>query len=327
MSVNEDQDKIVEVSQADGLSEISLRADHVTVVVVPESGGKILRLIDNDSGFNLLWENPRVPVARTYAGAPFDDVWCGGWDDVFPTDPACDVDGSAYHDHGDLWIAPWAWDVVRDDGGVGVLHLSRESVSLPCRAEKWISVRRDGNSASVRLRLTNHGSRPFSFMWNQHIAHAVGDDSRVHVPASRMGVVGDPPSLEHDGTVAWPVHAGRDLSRLGPPDSGRLEFLFALDLREGWCVVTHPSRSLAVRITFDKDVFQTPWQWRVLGGWRGHHVLLTEPCTSLPGSLAQSIENGSAAILEAGASIETEVNVTIASEFDRDAAGDEDPIT
>jgi hypothetical protein len=117
LSVDEDRSKIVEVSEADGLSEIILRGDHVTVVVVPEAGGKILRLIDNNSGFNLLWENPRVPVTRTYAGAPFDDVWCGGWDDVFPTDPTCDVDGSTYHDHGDLWIGPWAWDVVRDDGG------------------------------------------------------------------------------------------------------------------------------------------------------------------------------------------------------------------
>ena len=147
------------------------------------------------------------------------------------------------------------------------------------------------------------------------------------MPASRMGVVGDPSSLEHEGTLTWPVHTGRDLSRLGPPGSGRLEFLFALDLREGWCVVTHSSRGLALRISFDKDVFPTPWQWRVLGGWRGHPVLLTAPCTSLPGSLAQAIENGSAAILEAGASIETGVNVTIASMFDRDAAEDEDPIT
>jgi hypothetical protein len=55
--------------------------------------------------------------------------------------------------------------------------------------------------------------------------------------------------------------------------------------------------------------------------------LLTAPCTSLPGNLAQAIENGSTAILEAGASIETGVNVTIASVFDRDAAGDEDPIS
>jgi hypothetical protein len=90
--------------------------------------------------------------------------------------------------------------------------MSRESVSLPCRAEKWISVRRDDNSVSLRLRLTNHGLRPFSFIRNQHVAHAVGDDSRVHMPASRMSVVGDPPSLEHEGSLTWPVHTGRDLN-------------------------------------------------------------------------------------------------------------------
>ena len=66
--------------------------------------------------------------------------------------------------------------------------------------------------------------------------------------------------------------------------------------------------------------------WRVLGGWRGHYVLLTEPCTSLPGNLATAIDNGSAATLAAGASIETEMRVLVSRQFDPDALGDQDPL-
>lgn len=65
----------------------------MTLQLAPEAGGKILSLIDDATGFDLLWRNPGVKLARTYAGAPFDDLWCGGWEDIFPTDPPCSLDG------------------------------------------------------------------------------------------------------------------------------------------------------------------------------------------------------------------------------------------
>jgi galactose mutarotase-like enzyme len=314
-------------SIGDGLTAIQIRGHFVTLVLVPEAGGKILQLIDNESGFSLLWQNPRVPIGRTYAGAPFDDVWCGGWDDVFPTDAECKIEENSFHDHGDLWIGPWTWSVEKDDRDETILRLSRDSVSLPCTVDKWITVRRDGQGVSLTLRLTNHGLAPVRFMWNQHIAHAIGPGSRVHLPLSKMGVVPPAPSLDDAREVTWPIYGGEDLSRLAGPEAGALQFLYCLDMRAGWCAVTHPSQGVAVRIEFDREVFCTPWLWRVLGGWRGHYFLLTEPCTSLPGSLASAIQNDSAATLAAGTSLETEIRVLVSREFDPNAPGDQDPIT
>ncbi|MGD0853808.1 MAG: hypothetical protein ABSA07_10715 [Acidimicrobiales bacterium] len=310
----------------DSMTAFQIRGRFVTLVLVPEAGGKILQLIDNESGFNLLWQNPRVPIGRTYAGAPFDDVWCGGWDDVFPTDAECAVEENSFHDHGDLWIGPWEWSVENDDPEETTIRLSRDSVSLPCTVDKWITVKRDGHDVSMTLRLTNHGLSPVRFMWNQHIAHAIGPGSRVHLPVSTLGVVPPAPSLDDAREVTWPIYGGVDLSRLAGPEAGALQFLYCEDLRAGWCVVTHPSQGVAVRVEFDEAVFRTPWLWRVLGGWRGHYVLLTEPCTSLPGSLASAIQNDSAATLAAGTSLETELRVVVSREFDANAAGDQDPI-
>jgi hypothetical protein len=81
-----------------------------------------------------------------------------------------------------------------------------------------------------------------------------------------------------------------------------------------------------VRLGFDPTVFPTPWLWGVFGGWRGHHLLLTELCTSRPGSLATAVVDGSAATLAAGATLETEVTVTVSRSFDPDAPGDVDPL-
>src|SRR3984957_20178936 len=216
---SEESDSLLSIrALGEGLTEISIRGEFVTLVIVPEAGGKILQLIDNESGFNVLWQNPRVPMGRTYAGAPFDDVWCGGWDDIFPTDAPCEINVNAFHDHGDLWIAPWTWSLEKDDPDETILRLSRDSVSLPCTVDKWISVRRDGHGISVGLRLTNHGLSPVRFMWNQHIAHAIGPGSRVHMPVSAMGVIAPAPSLGNVTRVDWPLNEGDDLSRLGGPD-------------------------------------------------------------------------------------------------------------
>lgn len=317
---------VEEVRGSAGLNEIVIKGERVTLRVVPEAGGKIWSLIENLSGFELLWRNPRVKLARTYAGAPFDDLWCGGWDDIFPTDPPCTVGDNSHHDHGDFWIAPWSWSIETETTECATVHLSQESVSLPCRVDKWITLARTSNEVRIKMRLTNLGTTPFQFMWNQHVAHAIEEGSRVHLPASRLGVVGRPDSLGVADTVHWPRWNGSDLSQIPGREANVLEFLYARDLREGWCAVTHPRRGVAVKMSFDPHVFATPWLWRVFGGWRGHHLLLTELCTSQPGSLADAIANGSAARLDASATLETEIRVLVSTEFDPTAPGNSDPL-
>lgn len=312
--------------QRAGMTALELRTDRLALVVLPDAGAKILDLIDVASGANLLWQNPRVAPARTYSGAPFDDVWCGGWDQMFPTDVPCEIDSNSFHDHGDLWTGPWEWDLAAEDAETAEIRLRRDSPSLPCRAEMAISM--DGAQVVIQLSLQNLGAHPTRFLWNQHIAHAIGPGSRVHMPASRMAVAGPTASRAAGAAeVGWPVHEGElDLSRLPGPEVGITEFLCAEDLRDGWCAVAHPDRGLAVRFEFDPTVFRTPWLWGVFGGWRGHHLLLTELCTSRPGSLASAVADGTAATLAAGSRLETQVVVTVSDRFDPDAPGDVDPL-
>jgi galactose mutarotase-like enzyme len=296
---------------------IGLHADELFVSVFPEAGGKILDLVHTPTGFNLLWQNPRVGIRPTYAGAAFDDIWCGGWDELFPTDPSCDLDGTTYHDHGDLWIGPWEWAVDEDDGEQATLHLRRFSVSLPCLMEKWITVRRDSNAVGFRHCLRNVGTQRVSFVWNLHVAHAVEPGTQLHLPAERVGVHPEYPGRAGGlSEVPWPllrVGAGvtHDLSPLPGPETGITEFFFALDLGEGRCSVWHPSVGVGLDLAFDRHVFSTVWLFGVYGGWRGHYFLLTEPCTSPPGSLADSVASGRAASLEPGQALETEVVATV----------------
>ena len=80
-----------------------------------------------------------------------------------------------------------------------------------------------------------------------------------------------------------------------------------------------------LELTFDREVFSTVWLFGVYGGWRGHYFLLTEPCTSPPGSLADAVASGHAVILEAGEELETEVVATVFTDVDTRPQGEGQP--
>jgi hypothetical protein len=293
-----------------GVPGLALRGDRLALTVFPSAGGKIVDLVHTASGRNLLWRNPRVPLRATHPGPAFDDVWSGGWDELFPTDPPCVVDGNTYHDHGDLWHGPWEWDVAHDDGREATVYLRRYAVALPCLMEKWITIRRDRLDVRFRHRLTNLGARPEPYTWSLHVAHAISEGSRIELPATTMGVADPERSRFGAGCheVSWPTHGGEDLQRVLGAERGLTEWLWAKELEEGWCAVVHED-GVGLRLTFDPAVFRTVWTWGVYGGWRGHHVLLTEPSTGPPGGLAANLAAGTNAWIAAGGVLETEVVV------------------
>ena len=311
----------------EGVPGVLLDCDRMQLTLFPEAGAKILNLVHKPSGFDLLWSNPRVPLQRTYPGPAFEDVWCGGWDELFPTDPPCEVGDNTFHDHGDLWFGPWSWSVEHDDGTEATVYLRRYTVALPCLMERWLTVRRDGLHIAFRYRLTNLGTQPVPYTWSLHVAHAIAPDSRIHLPARSIDVVPVQAGrfVGAEGPLGWPTHEGVDMGSVLGAERGLTEWLYARELDEGWCAVTHPSAGVGLGLAFDRRVFGMVWLWGVYGGWRGHYVLLTEPSTSPPGGLARAVEDGTAVWLAAGATLETVAIATILEDVAEARPADERP--
>jgi len=279
-----------------GLDGIVLENAELGLSVFPAAGGKIMDLIHRPSGRNLLWHNPRVALAATNAGASFDDVWCGGWDEIFPTDPPCADAANSYHDHGDLWIGPWS---VTPDGD-HALVMERASASLPCVMTKRLELVAD--AVRVSYRLVNTGYAGFDYMWDIHIAHAIRPGSRIEVADGVEWLPEEP----FPGRTADPA---ADLLVTPPPEDAFTEWLWSQP-PAGRVAVAHTDGS-GVALQYETAAFPYLWLWGVYGGWRGHYLLLTEPCTSRPGSLVENVERGTAARLEAGAALETEVTIRV----------------
>jgi hypothetical protein len=309
----------------DGVQGVALENALIRATIFPSAGAKVFELLHRASGTDLLWKNPRVALAATSSGPAFDDVWCGGWDELFPTDAECRIGSNRFQDHGDLWCGSWEWSLESGDDAA-TLHLRCHAVSLPCRMDKWITVRDGRPELEFRHRLTNLSPAPVAYTWNLHVAHPVMPQTRLHLPVRRVAVEAPDLGRLPEGTTeaGWPRHGDHDLSRTLPPEAAVTEWLHTLGLHEGWCAVTH-GNGVGLGLRFDPAVFPTVWSWGVYGGWRGHSMVLTEPSTSPPGGLAVAVRDGTAATLDPLQVLETTVTAVALDSVPGDLPGDVAP--
>ncbi|HTF72294.1 MAG TPA: hypothetical protein VK638_57475, partial [Edaphobacter sp.] len=69
-----------------GLRLITLENELLRIQLLPEAGAKIWQITYLPLNVDLLWNNPHTLPARHAIDACYDDVWSGGWDELFPND-------------------------------------------------------------------------------------------------------------------------------------------------------------------------------------------------------------------------------------------------
>src|ERR1035437_5661663 len=108
----------------DGLRVLQLENEWLSLSILPEVGAKILTLVDRKSVRNVLWENPRIRPQRFSIDANFDNYWCGGWDDAFPTADACVYQGEPFPNNGELRSLNWQVEDLSADDSRAAARLS-----------------------------------------------------------------------------------------------------------------------------------------------------------------------------------------------------------
>ena len=299
-----------------GLQTVILENRYLRVVILPAAGAKVLQITWKPRDAALLWENPRTAPARLPMNSRYDDVWSGGWDELFPNDEACVIDGEPYPDHGELWTAEWRAEPFSSADEVGV----RLRVATPISAiaiEKTIRLRRDATTLSFHHVMHNPGNVPFPFLWKLHPALAVSPAHRIDFPPMQVirepgfpGTLGGAPE-----SFAWPyalIDGQRiDLRRIPEPAARQLYFFYGTGMRAGWCALTNTSTRLACGLAFDPQVFPSCWLFASYGGWRSHNVAVLEPCTGYPVDFSAMRAAGRHRTLAPQQSLETDVLFTV----------------
>jgi hypothetical protein len=243
-----------------GLSAIVLENRFLRAVILPELGAKLWQITYKPHDRDLLWNNPRIPPARLPMNSRYDDVWSGGWDELFPNDQEAVIQSEPYPDHGELWTGLWNAKPFTAPGEVGV-KLRFETPISSIQFDKTIILRSGSRVLRFQHRLTNAGTTLFPFMWKLHPAFAVTPAHRLDYPP--MDVELDPSFL---GTLEgaprnfrWPGFSNGDacldLRCVPRSEERRLYFFYGLNFKQGWCGLTDTSTGLACGMHFDPAVF------------------------------------------------------------------------
>jgi hypothetical protein len=273
-------------SKVHSLGSLHLESQQLALTILPEVGAKILALIDKSSGKNLLWENPRIRPQTFPVDANFDNYWCGGWDDAFPTADACEYKGEAYPNLGELRSLHWVFEDGGADKDRAWARLSTFAPISAAKATKTIVV--EGSTVALHFELESLGPLPLEFLWGTHPAFAVTPETRLIIPG-KTGIVAiaSHPSLGTPGErYPWPKLGNVDMSRVQPITAGVNCGHYVTDLEAGWFAV----ETAGSGIVFSFPLQECPclWLWLVYGGWRGYHHAIVEPWTSYPVNLAEA---------------------------------------
>ena len=299
-----------------GLRTIVLENRLLRVAVLPEAGGKVWQITYKPLNADLLWNNPEIIPARLPAGSCYDDIWSGGWDELFPNDEVAVIDGKTYPDHGELWTGEWSEKTFSNDESAGVCLCYTTPIGA-IEVEKTIRLRADYPRLEFHHRFVNQGNAHFPFLWKLHPAMAVSPSHRLDFP--RMKVVLEPTfmgSLAGAGDSSeWPIvttsQGDVDLRRVTPQEAHKLYFFYGTQMEAGWCAITNTALRLSCGLQFDPKVFRCCWLFATYGGWRNYNVAVLEPCTGYPVNFDAMKAAGRHRTLAPGETLETDVQFLV----------------
>jgi hypothetical protein len=287
------------------LQQLKLENEWLSLSVLPEVGAKILTLYDKSSQRQILWENPRIRPQAYPIDANFDNYWCGGWDDAYPTADACFHAGEPFPNLGEL--RSLLWEVQEASPEKTVMTAYGPISAIHATKTIWLS----GQVLNMSFDVKSLSPIPIDFMWGTHPAFAVEAGSRLIIPA-RTGIVAqsNSPSLGAPGDqYKWPHVNGTDMSVVPDISAGINCGHYATDLEDGWFAVE--TRGQGTLFEFPLETCPHLWMWLVYGGWRGYHHAVVEPWTGYPVNLEQAYAAGRHSVLKPGKTFSVTVRCTV----------------
>ena len=222
---------------------IALENAHLRAVVMPTLGGRVWELEDRTRRHQWIWHRPDLSLTASTMGAAYDDVWAGGWEELFPNDAPCTFDGRSLPDHGEWWTMKWR---VSDcsSGASARVQLSAETTVIKASCTKEFELDADATALTVSYRILSEEREPFNFLFKQHLPVQLAPGCRLLLPGGRVRPVDPSFSTLANGEEPfdWPMarsSSGQALDlALVPPSTGRTkEFVYVWDLPDAWCGV------------------------------------------------------------------------------------------
>jgi hypothetical protein len=306
----------VSQSMIEDFETIVLENQYLRAVIIPELGGRVWELEDRIRGRQWIWHREDVPLQAVPMGAVYDEVWAGGWEELFPNDAPGIFEGRELPDHGEWWTLRWKVLHI-SNGASATVRLGALSSVMKTECIKEFRLADESSTLSVGYHIRSIEAQPFNFLFKQHLPVNLTPGCRLLLPGGRVEAVDSSFStlLPGSGPFNWPLagEKGRaiDLRNI-PLYSDRLrEFVYVRDLPQSWCGVEDERQGASIRMDFDFSKLPFVWLFLSYGGWRNVYTAVLEPCTNMPKDLSEAVRLKQSARLEPGQEFKTTVSVTL----------------
>jgi hypothetical protein len=291
----------------------------VRATILPALGGRVWELEDRERHRQWIWHRDDVPLAAVPMGSCYDDVWAGGWEELFPNDAPGGFEGRDLPDHGEWWTLPWTV-CAAEAGASGRIRLEAATTIRAAHCSKEFFL--DAASPTLRIAYRIESLEPdgFHFLFKQHLPVRLTPGCRLAVPGGNVRAVepGFGTLLPGPGPYPWPLVARdecqvTDLRIVPPPTSGAREFVYVTNTSASWVGVDDFHARASLRLHYDRSKLPFLWLFLTYGGWRNCYTAVLEPCTNMPKDLDQAVRQQQAAYLAPAGQFTTQVAVTVGS--------------
>jgi hypothetical protein len=306
--------KVDESGKCGDLQLLTIENEHLRLSVLPGLGAKIYDIIHKKSGRNVLWHNPRIRPRRIPFGSRFDDVWSGGWDEIFPNDAESTVGSEHYPDMGELWTLEWVYSIQQSRGSVTLTTTVKAPIT-PAQITRKLTLAAGEALFTADYEILNLSRNEIRFLWKLHPAFEINRRCRIEVHA-RRGTVDS--RYAHDFSqpgYLWPSAVSKDGRRVDvsrvDPDANSCDLHYLTELDEGTVRFVDELHGLVSTLRSPLDAMDNVWLFLAYGGWRGLYTAVIEPSTSYPFDLAEAIREGHATVLEGGGKMSAKVSFQV----------------
>lgn len=309
---------VISSTQVGAFDAVVLENARLRAVVIPSLGGRVWELEDRARSRQWIWHRPDVPLKVCRPGESYDEVWAGGWEELFPNDAPGLFEERRLPDHGEWWTLPWT--VAHTSSGAEArLRLSARSSVVQAVCSKEFVLAADGTMLTVDYIIRSEEPRPFHFLFKQHLPIALTPGCRLALPGGRVQAV-DPQfgtRVKTTEPFPWPTapDGSVDLRVVPEPSPDAREFVYVSGLPEGWCGVVDRAAGASLRMAFERGTFPFTWLFLSYGGWRQVYTAVLEPCTNMPKDLSEAVRLGQSAQLAPGGEFTTRVSVMLGNDI------------
>ena len=297
-----------------GYASLKLESAEISLIVVPQTGARIVSLFDKAAGYEwLVAPEQSHPFRDLPYGTPYNPNNTGGWDEMLPTIVATGypVPGAlkdiVLPDHGEVWTLPW------DDAGSTDerIRLSVTGLALPYRFTRTLSLT-GASDVLIDYEIANLSAEPLAYLWTAHPQFACEPGAKIMLPAEVTEVVNVLPLEwgEEWGPVgthnAWPVMRAPDGTALPQDTVGRPErhrgrkFYLPPDRPIGRAGIYQPGAGCRLSLAWNPLTLPYCGVWIDEGCLNQVSDVAIEPATGYYDDLALAWHNGRISQLAAG---------------------------